>query len=65
MNISFKSKPEDTTQDYIKKNIKICDFFDGAALPAATQPLSTKYFWATRQPKELKLPNYSKNFWHK
>ena len=36
MNISFKSKPEDATQDYIKKNIKICDFFDGAASPAAT-----------------------------
>ena len=36
MKVSFKSKPEDASRDYIKRNIKICDFFDGAASPAAT-----------------------------
>jgi hypothetical protein len=37
MKVSFKFKLKDALREYKRMNIQICDFFHGAASPAATQ----------------------------
>ena len=43
MKVSLKSKLEDASRESKKMNIKICDFFHGAASPAATHKSGRKF----------------------